>query len=116
MVRNCFLPTSFLVNSAPATPLYLGLALWVSALFFQKRLIFPAMYKVMVMAVLITPFVDWLIVSVGLAQTGQMTFQAAMGFTFVPEDIGKAVGGALLGGVWILYLSRSRRVANTFVD
>jgi hypothetical protein len=95
---------------------YLALTLWVSVLFFQKRVTFPAMYKVLVMAVLVTPFADWLLVSVGLAQSGRMSFDAAMGSAFATEDIDKAAGGALLGGVWILYLSQSRHVANTFVN
>lgn len=57
---------------------YLALTLWVSVLFFQKRVTFPAMYKVLVMAVLVTPFADWLLVSVGLAQSGRMSFDAAI--------------------------------------
>lgn len=64
--------------------------------------------------VLLTPL-DILWVSAIISSQTDRSFGSAMQLTTTPEAIGSWTGVSITVAVWMLYVTRSRRVANTFI-
>jgi hypothetical protein len=90
----------------------IGLAIWTAALLFLHSRRFPAFFIVQMTCAVLMPLVDlvWVasIFSIGLNRPFSDFFIIDL------RQIGQTVLGAISATVWITYVLRSRRVANTF--
>ncbi|SEM84952.1 DUF2569 family protein [Bradyrhizobium sp. OK095] len=99
--------TEMLINAA-----MIGLAIWTTVLLFRHSHRFPAFFIVQMMCAVLMPLVDLLCVA--------SFFSAALNrpfgdfFIFELQQVGQTLVGAISAAVWITYVLRSRRVANTF--
>jgi NAD/NADP transhydrogenase beta subunit len=92
-------------------------ALWFYAaiLFFRQSKRFPRFFTYEVIAIVVLIPVNALWVALGIyLETGRSVGPSLLS-AIEPLELAKAVGAAVLGGIWIIYLKRSRRAANTFV-
>jgi uncharacterized protein DUF2569/uncharacterized protein DUF4339 len=84
--------------------------------FFATSRRFPRFFIYQVVAaVLVLPLSAVWVAVVASLETGAPAwplFESA----FEAHEVAQVVVGAIIGGIWILYLLKSRRVANTFVD
>ncbi|MBR0907694.1 DUF2569 family protein [Bradyrhizobium liaoningense] len=90
----------------------IGLAIWTAVLLFMHSRRFPAVFIVQMICAVLMPLIDlvWVasMFSVGLNRPfGDF-------FTIAPLQVAQTVVGAISAAVWISYVLRSRRVANTF--
>lgn len=81
-----------------------------SFLFFTKSRLFPRMYYIAWLWPLGITLVDGVLVSIAFNLPLAKVFDGMAG------DFGKLIGTTIAGGIWALYIYRSRRVANTFVN
>jgi NAD/NADP transhydrogenase beta subunit len=92
-------------------------ALYVTTavLFFRKSRRFPRffVYEIIAAAALLPVSVGWIALGMSL-ESDQSGWAIALS-TVQPYEIVLTIAGAIVGGLWIVYLNKSRRVANTFV-
>jgi hypothetical protein len=82
-------------------------------LFFSHSRKFPTFFIWQWLVVVMLPFIDaaWIAVSMA-AYTGRNP----TGFVNLePKEIGQSIAYTIIGGVWIAYILKSKRVANTFI-
>jgi Protein of unknown function (DUF2569)/GYF domain 2 len=90
------------------------LYVYTAILFFRTSRRFPRFFVYEVFAAVFSMPLSavWVAVTIGMV-TGQPVghlFQSA----FEPREVGQAIAAAIVGSIWILYLFKSKRVANTF--
>ena len=93
-----------------------GLFLFVistAVLFFRQSRKFPKLFIWQWVVVIALPFVDaaWIAVSMA-AYTGR---NAAEFLDIGAKEIGQSSAYCIVGGIWIAYILKSKRVANTFI-
>jgi len=99
--------TEMLINAA-----MIGLSIWTAVLLFMHSHRFPAFFIVQMICAVLMPFVDLLCVA--------SFFSAALGRPFSDffivelRQVGQTIVGVISATIWITYVLRSRRVANTF--
>jgi Protein of unknown function (DUF2569) len=84
---------------------YLAVALWTAFLFFAHRRLFKVAFIYEVTSTLLVLPLQYTWVSV----TSNLHLD-------ITEDFSRNVGGALVGFIWLVYVWRSKRAANTFVN
>jgi hypothetical protein len=99
-------PITFLGEAAINVGLF-GFTVYTSILFFRHSRKFPKLviWEWILFASL--PFID----AAWVAATMPVKFDSLLD----AKEIGKSIGMAIVGGIWITYILRSKRVANTFV-
>ncbi len=90
----------------------IGFAIWTTVLLFRHSHRFPAFFIVQVICAVLLPFVDLLCVASFFSAALNRPFSDF--FIIEPRQIGQTAIGVLSATVWISYVLRSRRVANTF--
>jgi hypothetical protein len=92
---------------------FLAFTTCTAILFFRHSRLFPRFFIVEWILMAIFPLIDTAWVA-GTATIG--TEESFSDFlTLNPQDIVQIVSAVILGPIWIAYILRSRRVANTFV-
>jgi hypothetical protein len=91
----------------------IGFAIWTTVLLFTHSHRFPAFFIVQVICALLLPMVDLLCVASFFSAALNRPFSDF--FILEPRQIGQMIVGAITAAVWITYVLRSRRVANTFI-
>ncbi|MBR1179137.1 DUF2569 family protein [Bradyrhizobium sp. KB893862 SZCCT0404] len=92
----------------------IGLAIWTTVLLFQHSRRFPAVFIVQTIFAVLMPLVDLLCVAVFLSAALNRPFSDF--FNVGPGQAAQMAVGALIAAAWIIYVVRSRRVANTFTN
>jgi hypothetical protein len=92
------------------------LMLWLASLFFRQSKNFPAFYVKVWLASLIMPAIKLLAAAVIIAGYSGASVATLIQSGLDPKDLGQWFAVFFWGGIWVLYLKRSKRVANTFVD
>jgi hypothetical protein len=89
---------------------------WTVILFFTKSKRFPRffVYEVIATVIALPVSAAWVALAIGW-ETGQSAGQLFLN-AFELREIGQTIAAAIGGSIWILYLLKSRRVANTFVN
>jgi len=91
-----------------------GITIYVSLLFFSKSARFPFWFVLQFAAALLFFPLDLILVSSALSQyTGQSSGESVSDLISV-KDIAQWIALALSASIWIPYIQRSKRVANTF--
>jgi hypothetical protein len=107
------LPVTF-AGEAVINFFVLVLSIYTAVLFFRKSKQFPRFFVYQILAAIFLVPLDamWTVVAASM-ETGQSAgqlLQTALG----PSEIGQTIAAAIIGSVWILYIFKSKRVANTF--
>ena len=91
---------------------FVAFAIYTAVLFFGKSSKFPQFFIYQWMFVIFMPFVDlvWVALTLSL-YTGRPFAELAK---LDPETVGQSIAAMIGAAVWITYIIRSRRVANTF--
>jgi len=86
-----------------------------AVLFFRSSKRFPRffVYAVVATVAVLPVSVGWVALGIGF-ESGQPGWAIAVS-TVTPLEMVQMIGGAIFGVIWIVYLKRSRRAANTFV-
>src|SRR5262245_18487584 len=91
---------------------YVALAIYTAVLFFRKSSKFPQFFIYQWMFVIFMPLVDMVWVALTLSlYTGQPFADFAK---LDPQTVGQSIAAMIGAAVWITYIIKSRRVANTF--
>src|SRR5215510_14549624 len=96
--------------------LALGVIYVIAAvLFFRASKRFPRffLYQIVATVAVLPVSVGWVALGIGF-ESGQPSWPIALG-TITPREILQTIGSAIFGTIWIVYLKKSRRAANTFV-
>jgi Protein of unknown function (DUF2569)/GYF domain 2 len=82
-------------------------------LFFRRSRKFPLYFIWQWALTIALPFIDtaWVAISFA-AYTGRSPSEFA---SLSPEEVGRSIAAAIIGAIWIAYVLRSKRVANTFI-
>jgi hypothetical protein len=107
------LPVTF-AGEAVINFFVLALSIYTAVLFFRKSKQFPRFFVYQILAAIFLVPLDamWIAVAASM-ETGQSAgqlLQNALG----PSEIGQTIAAAIIGSVWVLYIFKSKRVANTF--
>jgi len=90
------------------------LSIYTAVLFFRKSKQFPRFFVYETLAAIFLVPLDamWSAVAASMetGQSAEQLLQTALG----PSEIGQTIAAAIIGSVWILYIFKSKRVANTF--
>jgi Protein of unknown function (DUF2569)/GYF domain 2 len=105
------LPVTF-AGEAVINFFVLVLSIYTAVLFFRKSKRFPRFFVYEILAAIFLVPLDamWIAVAASM-ETGQSAEQL---FQIEPSEIGQTIAAAIIGSVWILYIFKSKRVANTF--
>lgn len=105
------LPVTF-AGEAVINFFVLVLSIYTTVLFFRKSKRFPRFFVYEILAAIFLVPLDamWIAVAASM-ETGQSAEQL---FQIEPSEIGQMIAAAIIGSVWILYIFKSKRVANTF--
>ena len=79
-----------------------------STVFFARKRIFKIMFTIEAISLLAINPLEYL----WMSATSTLTF----GELVNPDDVGNGLAGFIIGLIWVVYLWRSKRVANTFVN
>ncbi|MHC2624132.1 hypothetical protein ACVIW2_006164 [Bradyrhizobium huanghuaihaiense] len=90
------------------------LAIWTTVLLFIQSRRFPAFFIAQMICALLIPVIDrvWIASIFSVALNRPFTDFLAVG----PAEVGRMIVGVISAAVWIPYVLRSRRVANTFTE
>jgi len=99
--------TEVLLNAA-----LIGLVIWTTVLLFTHSHRFPAFFIVQMICAVLLPLVDLLCVASFFSAALNRPFSDF--FVIGAEQIGGTIFTAISATIWITYVLRSRRVANTF--
>ncbi|WP_245444623.1 DUF2569 family protein [Bradyrhizobium sp. Y36] len=99
--------SEMLINAA-----MIGFVIWTTVLMFMHSHRFPAFFVVQAICAVLMPLVDLLLVASFSSAALNRPFSDF--FIIEPQQIGQTIVGAISAAVWITYLLRSRRVAQTF--
>jgi hypothetical protein len=93
---------------------FVALAIYTAVLFFRKSSKFPKFFIYEWMFVIFIPLVDmvWIALTLSL-YTGRPFAEFA---ELDPQTVGQSIGAMIGAAVWITYIKKSRRVANTFTE
>src|SRR5262249_14111274 len=82
-------------------------------LFFRHSRLFPRLFILELILTATLPLIDmvWAAVTVSVVSGTDVVDLLSLD----PQDIGQIVATVIIGPIWIAYILRSRRVANTFV-
>jgi Protein of unknown function (DUF2569) len=107
------LPVTF-AGEAVINFFVLVLSIYTAVLFFRKSRQFPRffVYEILAAIFLVPLGAMWTAVAASMetGQSARQLLQTALG----PSEIGQTIAAAIIGSVWILYIFKSKRVANTF--
>ena len=86
-----------------------------TVLFFRKSKQFPRFFVYETLAAIFLVPLDamWTAVA-GSMESGQASVGQLLQTVLGPSEIGQTIAAAIIGSVWILYIFKSKRVANTF--
>ena len=88
--------------------------IYTSYLFFRRSRWLPVCFMWEIALSFLIVFIDAVFVALSLGiSTGKPVSQFLQAPT--PEEVGQLIGLAIIGLIWIPYILKSRRVANTFV-
>jgi hypothetical protein len=92
---------------------YLAYSVFTTIMFFRHSRLFPRLYILQWILMAAMPLVDvaWVAITASV-YTGESLTDF---LTIDVEHVGQVVAALILGPIWIAYMLRSRRVANTFV-
>jgi hypothetical protein len=90
----------------------IGLTIWTTVLLFTRSHRFPAFFIVQAICAVLLPLVDLLCVASFFSAALNRPFSEF--FILEPRLIGRTIVSAIIAAVWIIYVLRSKRVANTF--
>jgi hypothetical protein len=90
----------------------IGLCIWTTVLLFKHSSRFPAFFITQMILAILRPVVDLVLI----ASIFSVSLNRPMSdfFTIEPKEGGQMVAAAIAAALWIPYVLRSRRVANTF--
>jgi hypothetical protein len=93
-----------------------GLYIYTAILFFRKSKRFPrfCIYEFLATIFVLPVNAVWVAVTIGM-MSGQPVGELLQG-AFEPSEIGQMIAAVIGGCIWIPYLLKSRRIANTFVE
>src|SRR5262249_10345559 len=95
--------------------LFLVFVIYTAVLFFRTSKAFRKFFVLEVfLGVLLIP-IDAVWVAFAMSAATDQPFGPLLQSVLDPKDIAKAGVHGIVGSIWILYLFKSRRVANTFV-
>jgi hypothetical protein len=100
-----------LINAALA-----ALYIWTTGLLFRESKQFPRFFTYQVMAPPVFLVVNGLWVSLAISMGSSAPMSHVMGGVFAPREVGQTIAALIAGGIWMLYLRKSKRAANTFVN
>jgi len=86
---------------------------YTAVLFFRHSRKFPTFFVWQWLVIIALPFIDaaWIAISMA-GSTGRAPAEF---MNLEPKDIGQSIAYAIVGGIWVAYILKSKRVANTFV-
>lgn len=99
--------SEMLINAA-----MIGLAIWTAVLLFRHSHRFPAFFIVQMICAVLMPLVDLLCVAAFFSAALSRPFSEF--FIIEPRQVGQTIVTTISAAIWIIYVLRSRRVANTF--
>jgi hypothetical protein len=99
--------SEMLINAA-----MIGFSIWTTVLLFRHSHRFPAFFIVQMICAVLMPLVDLLCVASFFSAALNRPFSDF--FIIETRQVGQTVVGVMSAAVWITYVLRSRRVANTF--
>jgi uncharacterized protein DUF2569/uncharacterized protein DUF4339 len=91
---------------------FVALAIYTAVLFFQKSSKFPRFFIYQWMFIIFMPLVDMVWAGLTLSLYTGRSFEEFAKFD--PQTVGQSIGAMIGAAVWITYIIKSRRVANTF--
>jgi hypothetical protein len=92
----------------------LVLYIYTAVLFFRKSKQFPRFFVYEILAAIFLVPLDAMWIAVGASmETGQWAGELLQ-TALAPSEIRQTITAAIIGSVWILYIFKSKRVANTF--
>lgn len=90
----------------------IGLCIYTAKLMFSHSRRFPSFFIAEILCALALPFVDLLFVASIISLSLNKPLSEFL--TLEPREVGQMVAGAIGALIWIPYILRSKRVANTF--
>ncbi|MDF0578090.1 DUF2569 family protein [Bradyrhizobium yuanmingense] len=90
----------------------IGLAIWTAVLLFSHSRKFPTFFILQMICAVLMPLVDLLCVASFFSAALNRPFSDF--FIIEPLQIGQTFVAAISATIWVIYVLRSRRVANTF--
>lgn len=90
----------------------IGFAIWTAVLLFGHSRKFPAFFILLMICAVLTPLVDLLFVASFFSAALNRPFSEF--FIMEPLQIGQTFVATISAAIWVIYVLRSRRVANTF--
>jgi hypothetical protein len=91
---------------------FIAFAIYTAVLFFQKSSKFPRFFIYQWMILIFMPLVDMVWVGLTLSlYTGRSFGEIAK---YDPETVAQSIAAVIGAAIWITYIIKSRRVANTF--
>lgn len=100
-----------LINAALAV-----LYIWTTGLFFKESKHFPRFFAYQVIAPPVLFVVNGLWVALTISTSSGQPISSIIGGVFAPREVGQTIAAVIAGGIWMLYLRKSKRAANTFVN
>jgi len=104
------IPNGLVVYYGENTLTVAMLALEVVTIFamYSKSYLFPRLFLIQWIALLVYIILDVVLVSA--------VFSIPAGSLFSGDEMGKTIGSIIAGFIWVLYMFKSKRVKNTFVN
>ena len=92
---------------------FFAFSIFTAIMFFRHSRLFPRLFILQWILIGALPLIDaaWVAITASI-YTGESLTEF---FNMDAKDIGQVVGAIIFGPIWIAYVLRSRRVANTFV-
>jgi hypothetical protein len=90
----------------------IGLCIYTSVLFFKHSRKFPSFFIIQMICAIMLPIMD--LIWVASIFSVSLNRPISEFLTIEPKDGGQVIAGAIGAAIWIAYVLRSRRVANTF--
>jgi len=100
-------------GEAALNALFFLFVVYTAVLFFRHSRKFPTFFVWQWLAIIALPFIDaaWIAISMA-GSTGRAPDEF---MNLEPKDIGQSIAYTIVGGIWVAYILKSKRVANTFV-
>jgi hypothetical protein len=104
------------VGEAVLNAALLLLFVWTAGAFFRRSRWFPRVYIWEVLATVFAAPISGLWAAVTISMVTGQSIDELLKYSLDATELGRSTGAGVLGGLWILYLYKSKRVANTFVN
>lgn len=92
---------------------FLAFMIITAVFFFRHSRLFPRLFILELVLTATLPLIDMLWAAVTVSAVSGTNIADLLSLD--PQDIGQVVATVIIGPIWIAYILRSRRVANTFV-